>query len=90
MFYLLPSIARLQFDSFVSKHIPFAYVTLCSKPSSHSGQVSGQQREKEPEAALGVSPQAPLQPGVPGSDQHSAAGPGDAAERDNPVHPGAT
>lgn len=36
--------------------------TLCSQPSSHSGQVSGQQRKKEPEAALGVSPQAPLQP----------------------------
>lgn len=39
-----------------------ACFTLGSKPSSHSGQVSGQQRKKEPEAALGVSPQAPLQP----------------------------
>lgn len=51
-----------------------------SKPATHSGQVSGQQRAKESEAALGGGPQASLQPGVPGSDRHPAAGPGHGPE----------
>lgn len=59
---------------------------LFSKSATDSGKVSGQQRAKEPEAALGGRPQASLQPGVPGSDQHPAARPGDAPERDHPLH----
>lgn len=87
-FPFLACISHMQFNSFVFKFISSVYSPLCSKPSSHSGQVSGQQRKEEPEAAPGVGPQAPLQPGVPGSDQHLAAGPRNAAERDNPLHPG--
>lgn len=49
-----------------------------SEPATHSGQVSGEQRAKEPEAAPGGRPEASLQPGVSGSDQHSAAGSGNA------------
>lgn len=56
------------------------YRNLFSKLAANSGQVSGQQCAKEPEAALGGGPEAPLQPGVPGSDQHSAAGPGNGPE----------
>lgn len=71
------------------KSLSFSSAIPHSKPAADSGQVSGKQRAEEPEAAPGGRPQAPVQPGVPGPDQHSAVGPRDATERNHTLHSGA-